>query len=118
MATPGRRFIAGHNGRGERTGRFTGRYVCAGYYRVFAPDHPYADRDGYVLEHRLVAENSLRSNEPGSAFLIALGERLYLSPDAVVHHIDGDRLNNDCANLRVMSRGDHTALHHAQGDIR
>lgn len=29
----------------------------------------------------------------------------------VVHHIDGDKLNNVYSNLQVMSRSDHTKLH-------
>lgn len=31
--------------------------------------------------------------------------------DMVVHHIDGDRRNNDPSNLVVMSRADHCRLH-------
>lgn len=41
-----------------------------------------------------------------------------LSRDEVVHHIDGDRTNNDLSNLVVMSRSEHSKLHHQQGDIR
>ena len=28
-----------------------------------------------------------------------------------IHHIDGDTLNNDITNLRLMSHGDHRAIH-------
>lgn len=34
-----------------------------------------------------------------------------LKKDEVVHHIDGNRTNNDLGNLVVMSRGEHSALH-------
>lgn len=34
-----------------------------------------------------------------------------LDRDEVVHHIDGNRSNNDISNLVVMSRGEHSALH-------
>lgn len=30
----------------------------------------------------------------------------------VVHHIDGNKSNNDISNLRIMTAGEHTRLHH------
>ena len=59
-------------------------------------DHPYANKYGYVLEHRVVMENSIG--------------RL-LDKSEVVYHIDGDGHNNDIANLRLLSSSDHTQLH-------
>ena len=29
-----------------------------------------------------------------------------------VHHIDGNTLNNDPSNLQILTRGEHTRLHH------
>lgn len=37
-----------------------------------------------------------------------------LTKNEVVHHIDGNRTNNDISNLRVMSRGEHSRLHRKQ----
>lgn len=34
-----------------------------------------------------------------------------LETDEVVHHIDGNRSNNNISNLVVMKRGEHSALH-------
>ena len=34
-----------------------------------------------------------------------------LDKDEVVHHIDGNPLNNKPSNLKVMSRSEHTRLH-------
>jgi hypothetical protein len=34
-----------------------------------------------------------------------------LRHDEVVHHIDGDKLNNNLDNLEVMTRAEHTTLH-------
>src|SRR5438128_229101 len=31
----------------------------SGYYYIYQPEHPAATQDGYVLEHRLVAEKTL-----------------------------------------------------------
>ena len=38
------------------------------------------------------------------------GEK-YLRPEYVVHHIDGNRRNNEVSNLVVMTRNEHTQLH-------
>lgn len=63
-----------------------------GYVLVRKPDHPQAV-NGYVREHRLVAEEMLGR---------------YLDPDEVVHHIDGDKQNNAPENLEVFqSNGEH-----------
>ena len=34
-----------------------------------------------------------------------------LESDEVVHHVDGNPLNNKPSNLQVMSRSEHTRLH-------
>lgn len=39
-----------------------------------------------------------------------------LTEDEVVHHIDGNRSNNDISNLMVMTQSKHAKLHHMQGD--
>jgi hypothetical protein len=38
-----------------------------------------------------------------------IGRRLL--PDEVVHHIDGERANNNQNNLALMTRSAHTRLH-------
>ena len=71
-----------------------------GYVRVVARTHHLADSRGYVLEHRLIAEQKL-------------GRRL--ESNEVVHHIDGDRTNNHPDNLTVCaSVGAHIAKFHRQ----
>lgn len=73
-----------------------------GYVRISMPTHPQAMSNGYVLEHRLVMEGHL-------------GRLLH--SDEVVHHIDGNKSNNDIANLRVMSQPEHARLHMPKGKM-
>ena len=40
-----------------------------------------------------------------------------LMPGEVVHHIDGNKLNNDPANLVVMSAHDHARLHQSEDAV-
>jgi hypothetical protein len=53
----------------------------------------------YVFTHRLVMERSL-GMEPGS-----------LAPEWAVHHVDGDKHNNDLNNLALLSSAAHSRLH-------
>lgn len=52
--------------------------------------------DEVVLVHRTIIEN-------------AIGREL--TKDEIVHHIDGNKLNNELNNLVVLSRSDHVKLH-------
>jgi len=70
---------------------------------VFIPiDHwePGCQDDGkghfYQKEHVVVAER-------------ILGRKL--TEDEVVHHVDGNKTNNDPRNLMVLTRAQHSALH-------
>jgi hypothetical protein len=94
------RFIHGHNHRGKfgpDHPRWTGgRLIRNGYALRRLPTHPAADAKGYVLEHRLVAEQTI--GRP-------------LAPGEVVHHIDRNPLNNAPDNLQVMTHSEHSSLH-------
>ena len=68
-----------------------------GYIKVKAPkDHPYKDRKGYIMEHRLVIERQIGK---------------YLEPEQEVHHLDGDKTNNKIENLLVVSKTEHRRIH-------
>lgn len=78
-----------------------------GYRKIRSLKHPFKDCDGFVHEHRLVAEQFLLTKENS----IEINGRFYLRPEYIVHHKDEDRLNNDPNNLEVMLKGKHSSFH-------
>lgn len=83
--------------------------------KVFAPGHPYRDKNNRVLKHRLVVEDNFGLFE--KKWFIVIGGKHYLRKEAVVHHIDGNHDNNDINNLMVLTRGEHTAIHNQERRI-
>lgn len=69
---------------------FSGLYVDGQGYKRF--------QDSGKLFHRYIAERVIGRH-------LAEGE--------VVHHVDGNKLNNRRANLQVMTRSEHWQKHHA-----
>lgn len=67
-----------------------------GYWRVKCENHPNCSNTGYVLEHRLVMEKKIGR---------------YLARDELVHHIDGNRENNNINNLEICSHQQHDKEH-------
>lgn len=105
--------------RGEKSHRYGKRATnwkggrtknVHGYIEVQAPDHPLAVRNGYIREHRLIAEQHLQATDPDSPFLL----EGYLHPGADVHHVNDVKDDNRIENLEVMWRGQHTR-HHLPG---
>lgn len=79
-----------------------GTTIRKGYRYLWRPDHPHCINGRYVAEHRLVMEQKLG--------------RL-LDRKEVVHHKDGDRLNNDINNLELFqTNAEHLYEHLADNE--
>jgi hypothetical protein len=70
-----------------------------GYVIVRAPEHPMAQPNGYVKEHRLVMAAHLGRD---------------LLPEEVVHHINGDKTDNRLENLELTNQSVHVAGHNGR----
>lgn len=76
-----------------------GRLLREGYIYVLVKNHPFATKfcnSYYVREQRLVMEKHLGR---------------FLKRTEVVHHIDGNKLNNLIENLQLMTNSEHARFH-------
>lgn len=85
---------------GESNPRWKGgrRHNSQGYVLIKKPQHCNARKDGYVLEHVFVMSEHLGRKIGGNE---------------VVHHKNGNKLDNRIENLELMKRGQHTSHHHS-----
>ena len=72
-----------------------------GYIAIFMPE---------VLEHRLVAEQYLLTEENS----IEVDGKRYLKPEYIVHHKNHVRTDNRPENLEVMLKSQHSSIHNLE----
>ena len=93
MAESKRCHYNGLNGYGHT------KLHCRGYILAYAPDHPNAYKDGYIMLHTVVVERKIGR---------------YLRNDEEVHHINHIRNDNRIENLRLMLKTEHRTKHMLQ----
>lgn len=83
---------------GELAAKWKGgkRKLKNGYIYTYKPQHRFATKDGYVMEHRLVLEQKLNR---------------VLEPNEIAHHVNGRKDDNRPENIELTIRGQHTKNH-------
>lgn len=92
-------YISGHN-KAKNSRHLRGGHITAkGYIRILKPNHHLSDQNGYVYEHRLIAET-------------ILGRKLVKGE--TIHHKNGDKTDNRPENLAIFNgSGEHTRFHYS-----
>ena len=85
--------------KGDKGANWKGgkRTTSGGYRQVLMPEHPRADKSGYVMEHILVWEDATGVSVP---------------ENCCIHHLNGDKTDNRIQNLCMMLHKAHTVFHH------
>lgn len=89
-------YAPGHRRRGTRPHAQRWRVDHQGYLQRYAPWHPNATTNGEVPEHR---------------FLMAALLGRPLREGEIVHHRNGDKLDNRLSNIQLTGRGYHSVVH-------
>jgi len=95
-------YKTGHNlGKREKSPSWKGGriYDFFGYILILKPEHPFATKDGYVREHRLVMEQHIGR---------------YLEQKEEIHHKNGKKDDNRIENLQLMTHREHSRHHFAE----
>ena len=95
--------------KGELNSSFNDKYekIHQRYKYIRIKNHPFSDKDGWIREHRYIAEQYLLNDKNS----INIEGKNYLNPELEVHHIDQNPLNNDPNNLMVLTKSEHRKIH-------
>lgn len=91
------KFYPGHQTRGKNNSKWKGGigHIINGYARILFKDHPFAEKKGRVMFHRIVYE---------------MYHKCCLLPWVDIHHRDGNKKRNHPENLESIFHGKHSSL--------
>lgn len=71
------------------------------YLWSWSPTHPYRNKSNRIFQHRLVID---------LYYSIKCGHPVYLKRGVDIHHIDGNKENNNLSNLEILSMSNHAKI--------
>lgn len=91
--------------KGEKGANWKGgrKLTPKGYVQILKPEHPRADSNGYVMEHIYIFEKETGIEVP---------------KNCAIHHLDGNKQNNDISNLCLMSFKGHASYHNKERKLK
>jgi len=84
--------------KGAESPFYKGIVITGGYKNIKKYEHPRANSNGYIAEHILIMEKKIGR---------------FLKTEEIVHHIDGNKLNNDKNNLYLCDKSSHRKIHNS-----
>lgn len=98
-----RQFISGHNflnidQTGENNNNWRGgKYKSRGYWRIHIPNYYRSYKTGHLPEHIYIYETH---------------HKCCILPWGEIHHIDGNKENNEISNLQCLLGSKHASITH------
>lgn len=77
--------------------------------RVYDPTHPYCDKHGRVLKHRLIVEENYKLFD--QKYFETIEGRVVLKKTSHVHHLNEDHSDNRIENLIPVTKSEHRMIH-------
>jgi len=85
--------------KGEKCINYNGgTQIYNGYLAILLPEHPFANKRGYIYEHRIIMEKRIGR---------------YLTTQEVVHHINFNKKDNSDENLMLFSTDEEHRKYHS-----